>query len=99
MTFAAILAHTRGRHRTPTTETKSSFKTTELFAYLAAVVAIMITATVVDGDANTADPFNAEQALGYLTFLTIGYMVGRGLVRPVAACLAPKTAKRSRRRT
>jgi hypothetical protein len=67
--------------RRATTETKASFKTTEFFAYLAAVVAIMITATVVDGDANTADPFNAEQALRYITFLTIGYMVSRGLAK------------------
>ncbi|MFN2496594.1 MAG: hypothetical protein ABR608_11910 [Pseudonocardiaceae bacterium] len=64
-----------------TTETKASFKTTEFFAYLAAVVAVVITAMVVDGDANTADPFNAEQALRYLTFLTIGYMVSRGLAK------------------
>lgn len=62
-------------------ETKPSFKTTEFFAYLAAVTAVVITAWVVDGDANTADPFNAEQALRYLTFLTIGYMISRGLAK------------------
>ena len=67
--------------RRVTTETKASFKTTEFFAYLAVVVAIMITATAVDGDANTADPFNAEQALRYITFLTIGYMISRGLAK------------------
>ena len=39
-----------------------------------------VTAFVVgdDGD-NTADPFSAEQALRYITFLTIGYMLARGL--------------------
>ncbi|HEU0089892.1 MAG TPA: hypothetical protein VFQ77_19960 [Pseudonocardiaceae bacterium] len=63
------------------TETKASFKTTEFFAYLAAVLAIIITAGVVDGNGNTADPFNAEQALRYITFLTIGYMVSRGLAK------------------
>jgi hypothetical protein len=67
--------------RASTTETKASFKTTEFFAYLAAVAAVVITAWVVDGNGNTADPFNAEQALRYLTFLTIGYMVSRGLAK------------------
>jgi hypothetical protein len=63
-------------------ETKPSFKTTEFFVYLAAVVAVVITALTVDGDANTGgDPFNAEQALRYITFLTIGYMVSRGLAK------------------
>ena len=31
--------------------------------------------------ANTADPFSAEQALRYITFLTIGYMLARGLAK------------------
>jgi hypothetical protein len=67
--------------RRTATETKASFKTTEFFAYLAAVVALVITASVVSGDGNTADPFNAEQALRYITFLTIGYMISRGLAK------------------
>jgi hypothetical protein len=67
--------------RRATTETKVSFKTTEFFAYLAAVIAVVITASVVNGDGNTADPFNAEQALRYITFLTIGYMISRGLAK------------------
>jgi hypothetical protein len=70
-----------GAVRRATTETKAAFKTTEFFAYLAAVVAVVITALVVDGEGNTADPFNAEQALRYLTFLTIGYMISRGLAK------------------
>jgi hypothetical protein len=63
------------------TETKAAFKTTEFFAFLAAALAIIVTAIVVDGNANTPDPFNAEQALRYLTFLTIGYMISRGLAK------------------
>jgi hypothetical protein len=63
-------------------ETKPSFKTTEFFVFLAAVVAVVVTALTVDGDANTGgDPFNAEQALRYITFLAIGYMVSRGLAK------------------
>ncbi len=49
-------------------ETKPAFKTTEFFVFLAGVVAIVITALTVDGDASTGgDPFNAEQALRYIT--------------------------------
>ncbi|MFK5636197.1 MULTISPECIES: hypothetical protein [unclassified Ornithinimicrobium] len=67
------------------TETKASTKTTEFFVYLAAVAAIVITAFVV-GDNGTdgggeGDPFGAEQAMRYITFLTIGYMIARGLAK------------------
>ncbi|MGL5817163.1 MAG: hypothetical protein ACRCYR_06350 [Phycicoccus sp.] len=64
------------------TETRPAQKTTELIAYVAAVVAIAVTALLVgdDGD-NTTDPFSAEQALRYITFLTIGYMIARGLAK------------------
>jgi hypothetical protein len=63
-------------------ETKPSFKTTEFFVFLAAVAAVVITALTVDGDRGTGgDPFNAEQALRYITFLAIGYMVSRGLAK------------------
>jgi hypothetical protein len=61
------------------TETKASFKTTEFFAYLAAVVGVLIAAAVVDGSAGGA--FGARQAWLYLTVLTVGYMVSRGLAK------------------
>jgi hypothetical protein len=68
--------------RRESTETRPAKKTTELIAYVAAVLAVAITALLVgdDGD-RTADPFSAEQALRYITFLTIGYMVARGLAK------------------
>ncbi|MBK8470690.1 MAG: hypothetical protein WAR57_06380 [Candidatus Phosphoribacter sp.] len=63
-------------------ETRRGSKTTEFFVYLAAVAAIVITAFVVGDDGeNTADLFNAEHALRYITFLTIGYMIARGLAK------------------
>lgn len=63
-------------------ETKPAFKTTEFFVFLAGAVAIVITAVTVDGDASTGgDPFDAEQALRYTTFLAIGYMISRGLAK------------------
>ncbi|CAM3804733.1 hypothetical protein KIPE111705_25880 [Kibdelosporangium persicum] len=68
-------------HRTGA-ETKPSFKTTEFFVFLASVAAVVITALVVDGSAETGgDPFNAEQALRYITFLAIGYMISRGIAK------------------
>jgi len=63
-------------------ETKASTKTTELFVYLAAVLAVVIASVIVgDKGPQTPDPFNAVQALQYITFLTIGYMISRGLAK------------------
>ena len=61
------------------TETKASFKTTEFFAFLAAVVAVLIAAGMVD-EANNGG-FGAKQAWLYVTILTVGYMVSRGLAK------------------
>jgi hypothetical protein len=62
-----------------TTETKASFKTTEFFAYLAAVAGVLIAAGVVD-EANVGG-FGARQAWLYVTILTVGYMVSRGIAK------------------
>jgi hypothetical protein len=67
-----------------TTETKASTKTTELIVYVAAVLLVAITALVVgdkDTGGSTADPFSANDALRYITYLTIGYMIARGLAK------------------
>lgn len=79
----------RNHNRRLSTETKASTKTTEFFIYLAAVAAVAITALVVGdggsitdgGDGDGADPFGASEALRYITYLTIGYMVSRGLAK------------------
>ena len=69
------------RHRS-STETKSSLKTTELMAYAGAVLAVIMTALAVDGDGQGRnDPFGAESAMRYITYLTIGYLVARGLAK------------------
>ena len=64
-------------------ETKPSWKTTELFVYLAAVAGVLIASqTVGDGAANNgADYFAADKAWWYITLLTIGYLVSRGLAK------------------
>jgi hypothetical protein len=63
------------------TETKLSTKTSELIVYVLAVLAVAITALVVGGDDGSGDPFGASEALRYITWLTIGYMIARGLAK------------------
>ncbi|GAA2285618.1 hypothetical protein GCM10010145_54790 [Streptomyces ruber] len=62
-------------------ETKPSYKTTELMAFVAAVVAVLIASAVVGDDARGVDRFPAGQAWLYVTLLTIGYMISRGLAK------------------
>lgn len=73
------VAHTRR----PGDETKPSWKTTELFVYVAAVIGVLIASNVVgDGAAdNGADYFAADKAWWFITLLTIGYLVSRGLAK------------------
>jgi hypothetical protein len=72
----------RSSARIQSTETKASVKTTELIAYVGAVIAVIITALVVGGNGHGgADPFSAQDAIRYITYLTIGYMVARGLAK------------------
>ena len=82
-------AHEEGTHRnghtehTPgrrlTTETKASFKTTEFVAFVAMVIGVLIAAAVVDQA--DAGGLGAKQAWLYVTILTVGYMVSRGLAK------------------
>ena len=61
------------------TETKASFKTTEFFAFLAVVAGVLIAAAVVDQA--DAGGLGARQGWLYVTILTVGYMVSRGLAK------------------
>src|SRR5215218_1280509 len=60
--------------RRVSTETKAAVKTTELIAFVVVVIATLIAAQIVDG-------FDAQHAWFYVTLLTIGYMVSRGLAK------------------
>ncbi|AUZ35747.1 hypothetical protein C3B78_15690 [Arthrobacter sp. PGP41] len=62
---------------------KISTRTLEFAVYVAAVLATIITAAVVGDDAseNGVDVFNASQAMQYITFLTVGLMIARGLAK------------------
>ena len=59
-----------------TTETKSSYKTTELIAYVVAVIGVLVASAMVD-----ASDFGPQEAWFYVSLLTIGYMVSRGLAK------------------
>ncbi|MGY1840315.1 MULTISPECIES: hypothetical protein [unclassified Modestobacter] len=66
----------------PSTETKSAVRTTEFIAYVGAVLAVVITALAVNDDGlGGDDPFGAESALRYITYLTVGYLLARGLAK------------------
>jgi len=69
----------RSSSRRLSTETKSAFKTTELIAYVVSVVAVLIAAAVIDQD--DAGGLGAKQAWLYVTILTVGYMVSRGIAK------------------
>ncbi len=77
---------THKAHRPATrreTETKASFKTTEFFAFVAILAGILIAAAVVDE--SNAGGMGAKQAWLYVTILTVGYMVSRGLAKAGSA--------------
>jgi hypothetical protein len=67
------------RHRS--TETKASFKTTELIAYVAAVIAVIVTSCLVGTTSGHADYFRADKAMFYVVLLTLGYLGSRGLAK------------------
>jgi hypothetical protein len=67
------------RTRRLSTETKAAFKTTEFFAFVGVLVAVLIAAAVIDE--TDAGGFGARQAWLYVTVLTVGYMVSRGLAK------------------
>jgi hypothetical protein len=86
------VARTRSdRTRTPsrlTTETKHALKTTEFWAYIAAVIGVLVASQLVTsgngsggGADNNGDAFDASRAWLYVTILTVGYVVSRGLAK------------------
>ena len=64
-----------------TTETKSFFKTSEWWAYLAMVIAILIAGNSIEGGDGGSDFFAADKVWLYITVLTVGYMISRGIAK------------------
>jgi hypothetical protein len=63
-----------------TTETKAAYRTTEFYAYIVAVLAVLIAADNIGGSL-ARDYFRADEAWLYITILTVGYMISRGLAK------------------
>jgi hypothetical protein len=64
------------------TETKRSSKTSELYAFIAVVVGILVAAAMIKGgDTNGTDEFVARQAWLYVSIVTGAYLVSRGLAK------------------
>jgi hypothetical protein len=61
------------------TETKQAFKTTEFWSYVAVLVGVLIAGAAIKG-AGT-DEFRADQVWLFVSILTVGYMVSRGLAK------------------
>ena len=70
------------RIRRFTTETKQAFKTTEFWAMVGVIVAILVSAAVIKGgDTNGTDEFVAKQAWLYVAIVAGAYFISRGLAK------------------
>jgi hypothetical protein len=66
----------RDHDHVESTETKSAYKTTELIVYVVAVLGVLIASFIVQEAS-----FGADHAWRYVTYLTIGYLISRGLAK------------------
>jgi hypothetical protein len=69
-----------GFARRLTTETKHAVKTTEFYAYVVTFALILIAGAQIS-EKNNVDAFRADKVWLYITILTVGYMVSRGLAK------------------
>jgi hypothetical protein len=71
-----------GAIRRLTTETKQAFKTTEFWAMVGIVVAILVSAAAIKGgDTDGTDEFIARQAWLYVAIVAGAYLISRGLAK------------------
>ena len=63
------------------TETKAAFKTTEFYAFLAVLVGILIAGNSIEIAEGGTDYFAADKVWLYITILTVGYMISRGIAK------------------
>ena len=63
------------------TETKAAFKTTEFYAFLVAVIGVLIAGNSIEIAEGGTDYFTADKVWLYVTILTVGYMISRGLAK------------------
>jgi hypothetical protein len=62
-------------------ETKPAFRTTEFVVFLVAVLGVLVASALVGESDGRGDVFLADKAWFYVTLLTIGYLVSRGLAK------------------
>jgi hypothetical protein len=70
----------RGARRLAT-ETKQFFKTSEWWTYLAMVIAILIAGNAIEAEEGGSDFFAADKVWLYITILTVGYLLSRGIAK------------------
>src|SRR5687768_2118981 len=70
-----------GFARRLTTETKHALKTTEFYAYVITFALILIAGNSIEKAEGGPDVFQADKVWLYITILTVGYMVSRGLAK------------------
>ena len=87
---------TREHTRRLSTETKAAFKTTEFWAMVGLIVAILVSAAVINGGDNGTDEFIARQAWLYVAILGAGYFICVAWPSPAAATRTTPTATRRR---
>lgn len=75
----APYAGTPGRDHT--VGPKATYLTTEFIVYIATVLAVLLTALVVQDTDDHGDYFRADRAFLYVTILSVGYMLSRGLAK------------------
>jgi hypothetical protein len=71
----------RGVARTGSTETKHSSKTSELYAYVAVLVGILVAGLITKAGDGHDDRLNAGDTWLIVGILTVGYMISRGLAK------------------
>ena len=82
---ADLGARRAGRTERLSTETKHSFKTSEFVAFVVTYILILVAGLTIEGDEGGKNPepdyFTADKVWLYITILTLGYMLSRGLAK------------------
>jgi hypothetical protein len=63
------------------TETKHAFKTTEFWAMVGVIVAILVSAAAITGGDSSGDEFVARHAWLYVSIVAGAYFISRGLAK------------------
>jgi hypothetical protein len=75
-------ARSLSRTRRLATETKQAFKTTEFWAMVGVIVAILVSAAAIKGgDSGGTDEFIARSAWLYVSIVAAAYIISRGLAK------------------